>query len=231
MILKYKLLTDEEGHRGVAPKVMTPGSACFDLALPTDIEIPRNRVVTVPLLVAFDLPETHYIAMYPRSSMLVKHGVHNPASIVDSDYKGGIHAILHNTNLELDKAFRAGDRVVQALVLSKLETTFKEVDIIEDSGRGGLGSTDTVAADVIARRILETGKWLSPDNSKVFFEREGKLYLVPFNKGSKLEALTDKKKNRQLLEEVYSALVFIGEDLAIPKWSYLGIGGVIDGDI
>jgi len=49
--VKYKLMTDAEGNKGIAPIKMTKGSVGYDLAVPADVTIGANSTVVVPLLV------------------------------------------------------------------------------------------------------------------------------------------------------------------------------------
>ena len=67
----------------------------------------------VPLQIGFDIPNGYKIVMYPRSSLMIKYGIVQPTSIIDSDYSGmEVHAPLYNTSnkrIELP----AGTRVAQ----------------------------------------------------------------------------------------------------------------------
>ncbi len=137
--VKYELLS-EKGLRGVAPVKSTDGSAGYDLALPDRVVIFPGARVCVPLLIAFDVPEPYYLEVFPRSSTAVRAGVVCPTSIIDTDYKRSVHAILFNTSTE--KVYiAAGTRVMQFIVKEKIPVDLVEVSSIPDSGRGGLGST------------------------------------------------------------------------------------------
>ena len=141
MILQYTLLTDSNGFKGIAPQQMTKGSVCFDLALPHTVPIFPGQIVTVPLLIAFDIPEPYYIEVYPRSSLQTKYGIISSTSIIDTDYKKTIHAILYNTVSQ--KVFlQEGQRVMQFVIKKKEDVYLEQVDYIKDTDRGGLGSTN-----------------------------------------------------------------------------------------
>lgn len=140
MNLMYSLLTDEQGNRGVAPMRMTDGSVGYDLTLPTRVVLFPGARCCVSLLIAFEVQEPYYIEMGPRSSLLVKRGIHSPVSYIDTDYKASTHAIL--INLSDEKQFiEAGTRILQIIVREKVPSHLVEVSGIVDTGRGGMGST------------------------------------------------------------------------------------------
>ena len=141
MILHYCLLNDGIGHKGIAPTKATEGSVCYDLALPQEIYIYPGEIKCVPLLISFDITEGYYIEVFPRSSLQTKYGVISSTSIIDTDYKLGIHAIMYNTR-EKNVHFNKGDRVLQFIVKEKQWVELYEIQSIKNiTVRGGLGST------------------------------------------------------------------------------------------
>jgi deoxyuridine 5'-triphosphate nucleotidohydrolase len=67
----------------------------------------------IPLQIGFDIPNGYKIVMYPRSSLMIKYGIVQPTSVIDSDYSGmEVHVPLYNTS---DKRVElpAGTRVAQ----------------------------------------------------------------------------------------------------------------------
>lgn len=79
--------------------------------------------------------------IYPRSGWAVKQGLDKLAGLIDSDYRGEIHAVLYNSG---DKTIevRQGDRIAQMVVVPYMsESTL--VDVLDDTerGDGGFGST------------------------------------------------------------------------------------------
>lgn len=139
--IKYVLL-ESNGCRGIKPKKMTDNASCYDLSLPEDVWVYPYAVKTVPLLIAFDIVSPGYdIELFPRSSLQTKYNIISSTSIIDSDYKRGIHAILFNVSNEAIKLLK-GTRIMQFKVKMKYDMHLLEVDHVEDTGRGGLGSTD-----------------------------------------------------------------------------------------
>jgi dUTP pyrophosphatase len=128
---------------GFAPVQATSRSACFDLALPNDVVIEPRSTTSVDLKIAFEPKDAkHYMMMYPRSSLLVKYGLIMPTSVIDNDYRGPVHAIMHNIT-DWKIVLKAGTRVAQVNMFQEVETKFEQVDELSttDRGENGIGST------------------------------------------------------------------------------------------
>jgi dUTP pyrophosphatase len=139
-IVKYEILEDENGNRGLVHDLMTPGSACVDISLPGKHSfMPHSRQV-IPMLVAFEIPENYHIQLYPRSSTFSKYGLLMPVSIIDSDYRKGIHAMLYNVTDNV-VVLEKDTRIAQLLFVNTLGVEYRLVEKIEQTARGGLGST------------------------------------------------------------------------------------------
>lgn len=134
-ILRYRLLCDNQ----FIPNYATEGAACFDIHLPDDIDVVKG-VNTIDLYVAFDLDPGTTLLLYPRSSTLVKHRIIMPTSVIDSDYKDSIHAILYSTTHRTIH-FNAGTRLLQGMVVNAQHVKLVEEYYFDLKGRGGLGST------------------------------------------------------------------------------------------
>jgi dUTP pyrophosphatase len=128
---------------GIEPKRYSKWAACFDLALPDDVVVPPNGIETVDLKIGFEPKDTHhYMLMYPRSSVLVKYGILMPTSVIDTDYRGSVHAILYSTR-PYEVMLKAGTRVAQVSMMAEVETKFERVCVLTPTarGEGGMGST------------------------------------------------------------------------------------------
>lgn len=141
IFLKYKL----EAHScydviGIAPYEATPHSAGIDLSLPYEVAFEHKEICSIDLLISFDLAINQYLLMYPRSSLLIKHGLMSPTSVIDSDYKKSVHFIAYNVSNK-KVTLPKGARVVQIIPMYKEVINYQEVKDINDTGRGGLGST------------------------------------------------------------------------------------------
>jgi dUTP pyrophosphatase len=128
---------------GIAPKKCSPNAACFDLALPEDVYILGHTTMSVDLKIGFEPKDNfHFILMYPRSSLLVRHGIIMPVSVIDADYRGPVHAIMYNTDAAVVR-LKAGTRVAQINLCKEVHTKFELVDELHETIRGenGIGST------------------------------------------------------------------------------------------
>jgi len=140
--------TDAEGNRkeggiiGINPVYKTTGAACADVAIPVKVALPPHETTVVDLWVGFEIPEGYKVVMYPRSSLLVKRGIMQPVSIIDSDYSGQhVHVPLHNmTNTTI--FLEAGERVAQIECVPAYDCEDWQHDNTERAKEnGGFGST------------------------------------------------------------------------------------------
>jgi deoxyuridine 5'-triphosphate nucleotidohydrolase len=139
--LKYRILSDGGGNHGFSPLIMTKGAACADLSLPTSLDIAAGMWNTVPLLIAFDIPEEFCLYLQPRSSTFSIHGVLSTTGIIDADYHGGVHAQLYNMNTRAVH-FDQGTRLVQIQLLPRYHMDFEEVQYLSMTNRSNhMGST------------------------------------------------------------------------------------------
>jgi dUTP pyrophosphatase len=146
--MKFYLLT----KNATIPKRATSGAAGFDLFPlgPNEIILPGRRVV-VPTGVACEIDPGWYGRIAPRSGMAVRHGINVLAGVVDSDYRGEIKVVLHNTS---HQDYMVSDRACAQIIFERCWDG--EPDIISDDyaimqddlaaaterGSKGFGSTD-----------------------------------------------------------------------------------------
>jgi len=139
----FKKLRDD----AVIPQRATPGSAGMDLVAAIDQAIPvgpgETKLIGTGL--AASIPPGYEIQVRPRSGLALKHGltVLNAPGTVDSDYRGEIGVILHNTS---QKTYHVnpGERIAQMVVTTySIGAFFQEVDDLDatNRGAGGFGST------------------------------------------------------------------------------------------
>ncbi len=129
------------------PERKTVGSAAYDLCARVDVEIPATGFALVPLNVAIELPSGHWGLLAVRSS-LHKRGLMpaNGIGVIDHDYQGDndeYHAALYNTTAESVLVTR-GTRIAQLVIVTlAADVNLVEVDSLENTSRGGFGSTGT----------------------------------------------------------------------------------------
>lgn len=128
--------------KGIMPVYKTKGAACADIAVPEEVTVPAGKTIMVDLWVSFEIPAGYKIVMYPRSSLLVKRGIMQPVSIIDSDYSGQrVHAVLHNVT-DSDVTLKAGERVAQIECVPVYDCTeWHHENKERNAVNGGFGST------------------------------------------------------------------------------------------
>ena len=132
--------------QAVLPSRATPQSAGLDLTAVEDVILGPGDRALVPTGIVVVIPEGYEGQVRSRSGLALKRGlvVLNAPGTIDSDYRGELGVILHNTS-KVTAGVSAGDRVAQ-LVIAKVDapiltkTTFEEVSETT-RGQGGFGST------------------------------------------------------------------------------------------
>ena len=93
------------------------------------------------------IPEGYEIQVRPRSGLALKLGITvlNSPGTIDSDYRGEVGVIIHNTHRS-PFVIHNGDRIAQMVIKPTYRIVFDEVDSCDklpdsDRGQGGFGST------------------------------------------------------------------------------------------
>ena len=130
------------------PIYETTGSAGMDLraAVPEGEPLtlaPGGRAL-VPTGFSIALPEGYEAQVRPRSGLALKHGVTclNSPGTIDSDYRGEVGVILINHGAE-PFVIRRGERIAQMIVSPVVQSSWLEVETLDETARGagGFGST------------------------------------------------------------------------------------------
>ena len=144
----------------VTPRYATDGSGCFDLAVPLDMQplgMYNGDTITIPLGLAFEIPEDYVMDVFSRSGHGFKNDVRlsNAVGQIDSDYRGEVQVKLRRDGEKPDWSaettvadffvIRPGDRIAQARIVPVPRVTFIEVGELSETDRGeaGFGSTGT----------------------------------------------------------------------------------------
>lgn len=140
MKVKIKRLNDN----AVIPQYATPGAAGFDLHASENRTIFPGETALVPTGLSIEIPNGYEMQVRPRSGVSLKTGlrVANSPGTVDSDYRGEVCIIMHNTG-DAGLDIFSGDRIAQGVICPVLQVSFEEVDDLSDTkrGSGGFGST------------------------------------------------------------------------------------------
>lgn len=126
------------------PSYKTKGAAAMDLAARQATTIPAQSVGYIPLNIALQIPDDHFVLIAARSS-LHKRGllVANGIGIGDHDYCGDndeyLLAVFNFTQQEV--VIEKGERVAQMMVLKRKPVELSEATYFDTADRGGFGST------------------------------------------------------------------------------------------
>ncbi len=150
--VKVKPCSPMIGREIPLPYYATPGSAGLDLAacIEQEIVIAPGERAKVPTGIAVQMPHAGIVGLvFPRSGNALKHGVSmtNAVGVIDSDYTGEIHVLLHNLDKERPFVVKPGDRIAQLVFMPVFQAELKLVDELDETerGTGGFGSTGTIA--------------------------------------------------------------------------------------
>ena len=136
-IIMYKKV-----HPDAKPPVYsTNGAAACDFYANEDTTILPGETKKIKTGIAVEIPKEYFLKMEGRSSFSAK-GIVKAGGVIDSDYRGEIHIILHNMTQQ-PFAIAKGERIAQGIVMNIHHAHFIEVDELSKTarGEGGFGST------------------------------------------------------------------------------------------
>ena len=128
------------------PKYETSGSSGMDLSanIGKQIKIEPGKTSIIPTGISVSIPKNFEIQIRSRSGLAAKSqiSVLNSPGTIDADYRGELKVILINLSNETFVVER-GTRIAQMVLCPIVKAKFKEVDSLDDTGRGvgGFGST------------------------------------------------------------------------------------------
>jgi len=127
------------------PSYQTDGAVAFDLYTREAATIPPHDFKMLPTNLIIATPPGYALVLAARSSSAKKKGLtmRNSIGIIDQDYAGEadeIHIMVQNlTDVPVD--VERGERLAQGMFLHIEKPVFEEVDSMEQTNRGGFGST------------------------------------------------------------------------------------------
>jgi dUTP pyrophosphatase len=109
-----------------------------------DVVIKAGSSALVPTGLFLEVPVGYECQVRPRSGLALSHGVTvlNSPGTIDSDYRGEVQILLHNTS-RLPVRVETGDRIAQLVFAPVTRATFQVTEELTDTARGagGWGST------------------------------------------------------------------------------------------
>jgi dUTP pyrophosphatase len=116
-------------------------AAGFDLHSVEDRTIKPKETALIGTGVHMELPKGYCVQFWDRSGIGVK-GITKFAGVIDSDYRGELKVVLHNTTEESFEVNK-GDRIIQGLIVPSFQAEFEKIDKLNESGRGEKGFHST----------------------------------------------------------------------------------------
>ena len=135
-------------HKDFTPVYATPGSAGADLfaAIAEPQSLKPRHTIKIPCGFSLELPPSFEAQVRPRSGLAAKFGITvlNTPGTIDSDYRGEVCVLLHNTSNEVF-TIEPKMRIAQMIIAPVVQATFQHVSTAELSqshrGQKGFGSS------------------------------------------------------------------------------------------
>lgn len=118
----------------------------IDLRAAETVELKQGEFKLIPLGVSIKLPPNYYAELVPRSSTFKNFGIiqTNSIGIIDESYCGEDDIWMMPVYATRLTRIDINSRIAQFRIVEKTGIILQEVDHMEDSSRGGFGSTGVV---------------------------------------------------------------------------------------
>jgi dUTP pyrophosphatase len=127
------------------PQYSRDGDAAVDLVSIEYATINPHCRHKVRTGIQVEIPSPYCGLILPRSGLVVKHGISvlNSPGLIDSNYRGEIMIVLHNSDPKEPFRLKAGARIAQLLIVETPLQIYNEVEELTISNRGedGFGSS------------------------------------------------------------------------------------------
>lgn len=117
------------------PSYAHHGDAGFDLYVPESITLQPGDRKTIPLGIAVEIPDGYVGLMFDKSSLSHKQGLKTFGNVIDSGYRGEIHAGLINQSGQT-QTLEAGQKIIQMLIMPVVTVDIEEAEMLNESKRG-----------------------------------------------------------------------------------------------
>lgn len=118
----------------------------IDLRAAQTVELKAGQFALISLGVSMKLPKGYEAHIVPRSSTFKTWGIEqtNHMGVIDNSYCGDNDIWMMPVRATRDTVVNENDRICQFRIIEKMPNiTFKEVEHLDDTNRGGFGSTGT----------------------------------------------------------------------------------------
>lgn len=111
------------------------GDAGMDVYASRRTILQPGECIAIPLGLSIEIPNGYYAYITDKSGLSIKHKLRTMGGVIDSNYRGEIHAGIINLS-DVEYVFEIGDKVAQ-MIIQKTETVeFTEVDEMSQTNRG-----------------------------------------------------------------------------------------------
>ena len=122
------------------PTKGTKGAAGYDLHAAERAVVPPGETTAIPLNLRAAIPEGKCLLLLSRSGLAAK-GLTVQAGLIDSDYRGNICVLLHNSTI-FEQKVEKNQRIAQGILIKTLEADFQHGKLPPtERGTSGFGST------------------------------------------------------------------------------------------
>jgi len=118
------------------------GDCGYDVCSTIDLEILPHERYNIPLGIALEFPDGYVCMVQQKSGIARNFGLDTIGNIIDSGYRGEIHAQIVNTSDDV-VVIKKGMKIAQLIFLPFVKAEIRIVDKLTESDRGfgGFGST------------------------------------------------------------------------------------------
>ncbi len=117
------------------PRQAYRGDAGMDIYASVRTVLQPHECVAIPVGIALEIPYGYYAYITDKSGLSIKKKLKTMGGVIDSNYRGEIHAGVMNLSDEV-YIFEVGDKVAQMIIQKTEEVEFEEVEKLSGSERG-----------------------------------------------------------------------------------------------
>ena len=118
------------------------GDAGYDVFAAESISLEPQERYSMPLGIALEFPEGYFCQVNQKSGLSQKLGIDTIGNVIDSGYRGEIHAIIVNTS-DISVHIERGQKIAQLVFIPFVKSKIEFTDELSETERGsdGFGST------------------------------------------------------------------------------------------
>ena len=115
----------------------------FDLSVSEDVEIKKGEYKQISLGISIETPVGYTTYIVPRSSTFKHYGIMlvNSVGVIDSSYCSDDDIVSFLALATRDTVIKKGERIAQMMTFPTPDIKYKEVSVLGNINRGGIGST------------------------------------------------------------------------------------------